>query len=163
MPSSLSFRLVDHSNESTTVTIPVANVTAVNFDEILGNAATQGRNDLQTAIAAITTGYLAEVSAKAYADAIAGSAPADVWSQREIALRIWGRGQTSAKLYSITIGTADLDVLNPGDNDVVPLDGTEMAALVTALEENWQPTYDGAGGTTEAVVVERAQVVGRSN
>lgn len=164
MPSSLSFTLIDHSAESTTVTIPVANVTAANFDTVLGNIATQGRFELEAAIEAVTTGALSNVGAKAFDEPQAGATPpADVWSQREIALRVYGRGATSGKLYTISIGTADLDALNPGIDDDVPLAGTAMADLVTALEDNWRPTYDGAVGTTEAIVVERAQIVGRRN
>lgn len=163
MPSNISFTLVDHSVESTTVVIPVQNVTAANFDTVLGNIATQGRFELEAAIAGVTTGALSNVGAKAYDEPQTFTVPVDVWSQREIGLRVWGRGQTSSKLYSITIGTADLDALAPGVNDDVPLDGTAMADLVTALEDNWRPTYDGSVGTTEAIVVERAQIVGRRN
>lgn len=163
MPSNISFTLADKGGETTTVTIPVQNVTAANFDTVLGNLATQGRFELESAILAVTTGALTNVGAKAYDEGQVFTLPTDPYSQREIGLRIWGRGQTSGKLYSITIGTADLDVLDPGVNDEVDLAGTEMAALVTALEDNWRPTYDGSVGTTEAIVVERAQMVGRRN
>lgn len=163
MPSSLSFRLIDNSSETTTVTIPTRNISAANYDEVFGNIATQGRFELEAAIMGVVTGNLVNVSGKSLDDPQAGAVPADVWSQREIALRVWGRGNVSGKLYSITIGTADLTALTPGADDIVPLGNAAMAALVTALEDYWEPTYDGAVGTTENVTVERAQVVGRAN
>lgn len=163
MPSRLSFTLIDHGSESTTVTIPTANVNAANYDAVFGDLPTQSKADLEAAINGVTTGFMNRITGVSLEESIAGAAPADPWSQRELGLRVWGRGQVSGKLYSITIGTADLVALAPGTDDVVSLANAAMATLVTALEDHWQPTYDGAVGTTETIVVERAQVVGRSN
>lgn len=163
MPSQLSFSLIDASGEMTTVTIPTRTVSAVNYDEVFGNAPTQGRNELQASIAGVTLGGMRQISGKSLDVDVGEAQPANVWAQREIGLRVYARGVDTGKLYTITIGTADLDALAPGADDVVPLGGAAMAALVADLEDFWEPTYDGGLGTTENVIVEKAIVVGRRN
>ena len=163
MPAQLSFTLKDQSNENTTVTIPTRTVTAANFDEVMGNIATQGRFELEAAIRAVSTGAMQRISGLALDVDLGEAKPTDFWSQRETGLRVWGRGAVSGKLYSVTIGTADLDALEPDDNDVVSLANAAMVTLIAALEDYWEPNYDGAVGSTENVTVERAQIVGRRN
>ena len=159
--ASISFNFIDHSNERSSVVFQLPEVTAVNFDEILGNVANQGRFELEQALLGVTRGTLYRVRANALDDTLSIVPPVDPDAQREDGLRVWAVGETTARLYSCTIPTADRATLAQPGSDEVPLTQTEMAALVTAIEENIQPAV--SPGVFENVTVTRAALIGRSN
>lgn len=164
MPSSINFQIQDYSGEKSTVSIPVTPVTAVNFDTVLGNLATQGRNELEAAIDGVSAGTISKVAAVAYDIPLSSDIPPDPWAQREAGLRVYGRGASSQKLYTLTIPAPNFAVLADQGSDVVRLDrSTEVEELVTALEDNWKGYTNPATGTTEAIVVEKMMLVGRNN
>ena len=157
--ANLLFTYLDFSAESSTVSIKIPNITSANYDEIVGDGALEGRGILRAALAGVTRGLLVRESAVTLSEVFGGSVT-DEDAQREDGLRIWGRGDDSGKLFSITIPTADRANLAVAGTDDVPLDGTEMAALVSALETYWKADY---GATLEAITVVRARLVGRAN
>ena len=157
--ANLLFTYLDFSAESSTVSIQVPEITSANFDEILGDGALEGRGILRAALDGVTRGLRVRESAVAVSEVFGGSVT-DEDAQREDGLRVWGRGDDSGKLFSLTIGTADRAILAQAGTDDAALDGTEMAALVTALETYWKADY---GATVEDITVVRARLVGRAN
>lgn len=159
--ASISFNFIDHSDERSSVVFQLPEVTAVNFDEVLGNLATQGRFELEQALLGVTRGTLYRVRANAIDDVLSAVPPVDPDAQREDGLRVWARGNTTTSLYSWTIPTADRAILAVPGSDEVPLTGAEMVALVDAIEENVQPSY--SVGLFENVTVIRAALISRNN
>ena len=157
--ANLVFTYRDYSDETSSVSIQIPGITSANFDEILGDGALEGRGILRAAIDGVTNGLRVRESAVAVGEVFAGVVT-EPTAQRENGLRVWGRGDSSGKLFSITIPTADETLLAVAGTDDVPLDGTEMAALVSALETYWKADY---GAALEDITVTRARLVGRAN
>ena len=157
--ANLVFTYRDFSDEVSSVSIQVPAITSANFDVILGDSCIQGRGILRAAIDGVTRGLRVRESAVAVAESFGGTLT-DQDAQREDGLRVWGRGEDSGKLFSITIPTADRANLAVAGTDDVPLDGTEMAALVSALETYWKADY---GAALEDITIVRARLVGRAN
>lgn len=157
--ANLVFTYRDFSDESSGVSIQIPEITSANFDEILGDGALEGRGILRAALDGVTRGLRVRESAVAVSEVFAGSVT-DEDAQREDGLRVWGRGDSSGKLFSITIPTADRANLAQAGTDDVDLAGTEMAALVTALETYWKADY---GAALEDITVTAARLVSRAN
>lgn len=155
MSSYLNFQIRDYSDEKSTVSIPINDVTDLNFDDLTPGAGS-ARGDLQTAIEGVTIGNIAKYTSKVHDEAVNDVRPTDAAAQREAAIRIYARGQDTNKLYTLSVPCPNFDVVAQAGTDLIDLTGTEMAALVTALETHWQPPLDASG-----VLVEKAVLVGR--
>jgi len=150
--ATINIRIRDYSDEYSSVQ---ANVTDLNMvDDTWANAdgIVQG---LWDAVGNITLGTLVESSFRQTADTAADERPASPYAQRELAARFFFQNAAGDGGY-ISVPAPDLanlDVL--AGTDLLDLEDTEAAALVTWIEANVQ--VDG-----EAVTVDRAVIVGRS-
>lgn len=137
---------VDHSNESSLATIPVAdaitdlNITAI-FDAIVG----------------VTLGNAQKSVLKTAVDKDTGTAgvPANAFAQREIKWLVRYTDTTTLKKYTRELPCADLQFVTQG-TDFMDLTSTEGAALKTALDAHML-SPDG-----NAISVDSVEHVGRS-
>lgn len=154
MPHFLTGTIVDYTNEKSAYRIPIGAITAVS---IAGALADMG--DLQAAIDGVIVGDR-QKEGWIGDDTVLTSLPSsDVNAQVERAWLITYKGNTSNKLFQVTIATADISGgrLLP-NSDVADLTETSMAALVTAFEAVARtPDSD-----LETVTVVRIQHVGRN-
>lgn len=150
--ASISVRLVDYSGEKTVASFPIGDQNdTVQWSVVSGLA-----DSLQTAVDALTLGTIESVTiSQLNYDNAPADRPTDPFAQREIGLRF--RYHNTSGRGFITLGTADLDVINitPG-TDLADLADTQVAALVSWIEANVL-----LGGA--AVTVDYAQVVGRNS
>lgn len=148
------FQLLDYSDERSTTTIHVGAITAVSIAGFLTDFGA-----LKTAIEGITLGVVSQESWVGDRTALSNTPPADAEAQREKKWLVRYTGDTSGKVYTLEIATAELGGghLLPM-SDFADLTETDMAAFVTAFEAIARTPDD----DTETVTVQSIQFVGRS-
>jgi len=148
------FQMLDYSNEKSTSTIYVGPITA---GTIAGFLTQFGA--LRTAIEGITRGVVAKESWVGDDTVLSNTPPADAEAHREKKWLVRYIGDTSDKVYTLEIATAELDGghLQPL-SDFADLTETDMAAFVTAFEAIARAPED----DTETVTVQSIQFVGRN-
>jgi len=151
-----SITYLDATGEKAALKIYNGAVTAVSIAGFLSDF-----GDLQAATDAITLGTRHKNTWVGDDDVISNAIPANNQAQREIKLMVTYRGNTSQKLFHVTIPTLDLDAVQfvPGGGDAIVLaDGGVIAAWVTAFETMARtPDSD-----LETVTVVKARAVGRN-
>jgi len=148
------FQLLDYSNEKTTSTVYVGPITAGTIAGFLTAFGT-----LRTAIEAITLGVVSKESWVGDDTVLSNTPPTDAEAQREKKWLVRYTGDTTDKIYTLEIGTAELggSHLQPM-SDMADLTETDMAAFVTAFEAIARTPDD----DTETVTVQSIQFVGRN-
>lgn len=112
---------------------------------------------LSSAVAGVSLGAVARES---YTMLEGGNdqRPASQFAQRELGLRIFYHGTTSGEKRNITIPAPDLAALSfPAGGDLADITAAPLSTLVAEIEAN--VVINGS----EAVVVDRAVVVGRNS
>lgn len=151
---------LDYSSEKSNQKTPSYQIDAANLATWL-----TGWGAYKTASAGITIGTQIKEQVVIYDTVLSATPPTSEFAQREIKLLIRYRGDTSLKLFILTIPTPDLSALTfapgiTGNSDYIVLDdGGVMADWVTAFEAIARNPED----DSETVTVESAQVVGRNN
>lgn len=146
--------IVDYSNEKSSFRIPIGDITAVSLPGALTEMGA-----LQTAIDNIILGQRSKQGWIGDDTVLSNSPASSPLAQVEWAWLVTYRGNTSQKLYNVSIATAD-----PQDGHLLPnsdmadLNNTDMAAFVDAFEQLAR-TPD---SSTETVTVVRIQLVGRN-
>lgn len=145
------FTLIDYDSEKTAVQIHHVALTAGNF------AATETLLDaLRDATAAITLGNMAHTR-YGNEDLLSVTPASDEQAQREAKWLVSYHDTTSLKSYSVEIGTADFDQLDPNDRKHAHIgDAGLVDAFVTAFEAVAKSPTGGA------VVVDEITLVGRN-
>lgn len=150
----LTGQIVDYSNERSSFRIPVGDITAVSLPGFLSES-----GDLNAAIDDIILG---ERSKEGWIgdDTVLTNAPAtSPLAQVEWAWLVTYKGNTSQKLFQVSIATADPQNGHlQANSDMADLTNADMAAFVTAFEQIAR-TPD---SSTETVTVVRIQLVGRN-
>lgn len=158
--ASSTFTLMDYSREKSSVTIYNGAITAISLPGFLTDFGA-----VRNAIDAITNGTMHKemwVGDNTILSQIAPTSPA---AQRELKWLVQYQGDTSNKLYQITLPTADPTGVDgsgrprlvPG-SDLANLDNTQIAAFVTAFETIARTPDD----DTETVTVLEMRLVGRN-
>lgn len=154
MPHKAIFQLLDYSNEKTTSTVYVGPITV---GTIVGFLTQFGA--LRDAIEDITLGNISKESWVGDDTVLTNTPPTDAEAQREKKWLVRYTGDTTDKIYTLEIGTAELagGHLQPM-SDMADLTETDMAAFVTAFEAIARTPDD----DTETVTVQSIQFVGRN-
>lgn len=148
MTSKMNLTFVDYSGETSNVGVRFADLTAVTF-----TATNDLMDDLQAAIAGVSTGNLQKDSRIAAETRFSVSNPSNVWAQREIK---WLVRCVDANGNAVTfeIPCADLTLLAPG-TDKLDATSTEGAALVAAINAGARSNDGEVITFVEAVAVGR--------
>lgn len=145
-----SFSLLDYDGESTSFGINHVALTAGNY------AATETLLDaLRDAAAQMTLGTMAKTH-YGNTDLLSITLPSDMAAQRELKWLISYHDTTSLKRYSVELGTADIDQLDPNDRAHAEIgDGGIVDGFIAAFEAVVKSPTGGA------VVVDEITLVGR--
>lgn len=154
MTSKFTFQYADYSGEKSTSTFYNADLNAggTNWPTIQ----TQ-RDALRDALNGITLASLQKVGNQVAETDVSATLPASAQAQREMGLLLTIADQVGFK-FQVTIPAPDLETIATQGTDIVDLAGTEMAALVAALEGgDWQNpnTQVGVGQVLSARIVGR--------
>jgi len=148
------FQLLDYSNERSNTTVHVGPITALTIAGFLTDFGA-----LRTAIEAITLGVVSQESWVGDSTVLSNTPPTDAEAQREKKWLVRYTGDTTDKVFTLEIATAELGGghLLPM-SDFADLTETDMAAFVTAFEDIARSPDDDA----ETVTVQSIQFVGRN-
>lgn len=151
--SSVSFTVRDHSDEKSTVQIPLVQITPLTMAAVAAEILA-----IQVAIAAITTGNIATKTIVLEQEKVSDTRPANPYAQRELGLRLFYQDTVTQERFHITIPSPDLLLVSQGGTDDVDLTGVSVVnALVALLEESM---VSAAGNP---VSFYKGTVVGRRN
>lgn len=151
MPGRLTFTMLDHGSEKTTMSLHTGEVTAVSLPGLLTEV-----GDLRTAIEGLILGNVHKESLSVFDTVLENDAPADPFAQRETGWLITYEdnlpffddpvnaipNEGFGKKFTLFLGTADLALLPAGD-DEVPLNQAQAAAFVSAFEQTARSPYGG--------------------
>lgn len=153
MGSLIVAQLLDRSGEPSTIKMRIpAQAGAVTITEIISFA-----TSLNTALEAITLMTVAQIYFQQDLLTVDPSVPTDDYANRETGARVFFHNDTTGDKGRITVPAPDLaNVARGSANDEFDLTDTEMAALVTWMESN----YDLRG---ESITVDKALFVGQNN
>lgn len=126
-----SITLVDFSDEETTFGANMGAISAVTIAGFLAQFGT-----MVSTTDAITLGNVRQTSWTGDRTKFDADPPTDVNAQRERKFQVSYQGATTFSKYSLTIGTANLELtgLFGANVDEVDLSQTEIAAWITAFE-----------------------------
>jgi len=151
---STTLTYLDHTGEKSAVRVFNG---AINAGTYAGYVTAYG--DLETALAGITIGTLAQRMVNTATTTVSQTPPADVDAQRERKWLVTYQGDTSLKLFRLEIPCADLSGGHLiANDDKADLADADIAAFVTAFETIARsPDSD-----TETVTVLSIRHVGRN-
>lgn len=156
MAAKINYQVRDYSDEYSTVGFEINPIGAANYPDVELLTPGGAANEIYNAILGVISGNVAAYNAKTEDDVVNDVQPTEPSAQRESGLRVYGR-DNNGKLHSRTIPCPNFAVLATPGTDLVNLAGTEMAALVAALEAHWTP------GGALSVTIEKAMLVGRAS
>lgn len=153
MPHLSEFTLLDYSNEKSRVTVYNGAITSASIAGFLTQFGA-----LRTAIEGITLGVVQQEAWVGDRTVISNTPPPNEFAQRELKWMVTYTGDTSNKVFQVTVPTADATGnLVPG-TDLADLTTTAMAAFVTAFEAIARtPDSD-----LETVTIQSIRLVGRN-
>ena len=151
--ANISARVRDYSDEYSNATIRVADAVVQTWDLLEGVA-----DEFNTYVDALSLGTVASMTRSQETQASNDSRPASPFAQRETGFRFFLRDTTNDDRTYFTIPAADLaiDAVVAG-KDELDLSAASVSGFVTWIEANVLSKQG------NAVVVERAVIVGRSN
>ena len=149
----LGFSVRDYSDEYSSTTLNIPDVTAANFDATITSI-----NGINTAIDALTLVNITRVDL-ALETGLAGAdiRPSNPFAQREIGLRFFYQDTVNGQKYNFTVPCADLSLVAQAGTDDVDLTLSIVAPVVTSIEA-LIVSPDG-----NPIVINRGQVVGRKS
>lgn len=162
MTAYISIRIRDHSDEYSTMRVPVAEMLAVTpWGEYFTNLET-----LVDAVDDVTLGTIVSWTFSQVGEEFEDERPDSDWAQREFGLRIFYHGENSGVKGNMTVPAPDLAAIDtvPG-TDLAVLTDEPVATLITQLQgiaEIAVPNPPPATGYwNDDIIVDRAVVVGR--
>jgi len=149
MPSSQVFRFRDYGGEKSSFECPGILINAGNYaaNEIL-------LQNLSAALDLVTIGVIEHAIWKTLDDNISSAPVTNPFAQRETKWFVTLRGDSSLKLYSREIPTADLALLAPNSEEMI--EGTQRTQLIDAIEAVFR------GDANETATVISIKHVGRN-
>lgn len=150
--SEVIFTIRDRSDEYSSVTVPLTDITAANFADVMAEI-----SNLQTAILGMTTGTLAQRRVVLSTEKINDTRPSNPYAQRELGLRLFYQDTVNFRKYHLTVPCPDLLLVGQAGSDEIDLTLSVVAVLVNWLESN-MTSPDG-----NSVDVYRGVIVGRRN
>lgn len=153
LPALSIFTLLDFSREKSTVSLYNGDITAVSIAGFLTQFGA-----LRTAIEGITLGVVQQEQWIGDRTVLSNTPPTNPFAQREMKWLVTYTGDTSGKIFTLEIPTADLTGRLIEDTDLADMTNTEVAAFVTAFEDIARTPDD----DTETVTVQNIRFVGRN-
>lgn len=164
MPGRLGFTMLDYSDEKSSLAIHTGEVTAVSLPGLLTEVGT-----LRTAIEGITLGVVESERLSVFDTQLSNTPPASELAQVESAWLVQYEDDlpffddpTNAipnegfgKLFTLTIGTADIVGRLLPASDEADLTDTQIAAFITAFEATARSPYGGTVNVTRITFVGR--------
>lgn len=152
MPGRLGFTMLDYSREKAHFSFPTGEVTAVSLPDLLTEVGA-----LRTAIEGITLGVVSDERLSVFDTNLTNVPPASELAQIEAAWLVQYEDVTEffddpvnaipnegfAKVFTLTIGTADIVGRLQTNSDLANLANAGIAAFVTAFEETARSPYGG--------------------
>lgn len=153
MASRSTWKLMDRSLETSSVTLTGPTLTGANYDAQIAEVA-----GISATLQAITLAEVQKQTVVSYENAISADIPTSPYANRELKLLFSYNDTVTGRRGSFTVPAPDLASLTLGDNsDEVDLaDAGVMAAFVTAVE-GW--ALSEAGNT---INITSARIVGRN-
>jgi len=153
----LTLSYIGKSAEKSNVGFPIPNLDATNVEDYTENGLSAGYDALKSAVDALTLMNPTGTTVTAEIISIAEVLPASEFAQREFGVLVL-MADTIGHKSRLVVPGPDLTLVAQEGTDVVDLAGTEMAALVSAIE-----TWCVDPITGNAVTVYGARIVGRNN
>lgn len=149
-----NFTFLDYSNEKSVVSMYNGQITAASIAGFL-----TAFGGMRTALEGITLGVVHQEAWVGDQTLLSNDPPTNVFAQRELKWLVTYRGDTSNKIFNLTIPTADPTGRLVAGTDLANLANTEMAAFVTAFEAFAKTPDD----DTEGVEVLEIRLIGRNS
>lgn len=149
----ITFTYRDHSDEMSSVAFQVTNPAADGTDLVALKALNQAIDDALEALTLCVNGKESWTINVIENPAL----PSDEDAQRESGLRVFCHDSVENKKFHFTIPGPDKSLVAIQGTDYIDLAGTEMAALVTAVEAGALSPWG------NATFVDKAKLVGRNN
>lgn len=164
MPGRLGFTMLDYSSEKSSLALATGNVTAVSIAGLLAQV-----GPLRTAIEGITLGVVESERLSVFDTNLSNTPPLNELAQVESAWLVQYEDNlpffddpTNAipnegfgKLFSLTIGTADIVGRLQPQSDEADMTDTQIAAFVSAFEAIARSPYGGTVNVTKITFVGR--------
>jgi hypothetical protein len=151
MPTPISLNLVDYSNEPSSVKFYGVTLDATNYAAVAADALA-----VRLGIEGVSLLNEKSMTASIPLHTASGVAPSDVLAQREWVMRVYFTDNVNGKRGTMTIPGPDTSLLTIVGDEVSLTTGTEMTALVDALNGH-AFSQDG-----NAITVTRAVITGRN-
>lgn len=149
-----NFTFLDYSNEKSVVSMYNGEITALTIAGFL-----TAFGGMRTVLEGITLGVVHQESWVGDQTLLSNDPPTNVFAQRELKWLVTYRGDTSNKIFNLTIPTADPTGRLVAGTDLANLANTEMAAFVTAFEAFAKTPDD----DSEGVEVLEIRLIGRNS
>lgn len=164
MPGRGSFTMLDYSSEKSTLQYYTGEITAVSLPDTLTEVGA-----LRTAIEGITLGVVAKESLSVFDTLLSNTPPTNELAQVESAWLVQFEdnlpffddpvnaipNEGYQKLFTMTIGTADIVGRLVAGTDQANLANTQIAAFITAFEAIARSPYGGTVNVTKITFVGR--------
>lgn len=152
MTSVVTYKIIDFSGEYSSVAFNISPI-----DEETWVAVDLQVLALQTAIAALTAGNVAQRSLTAYTVPVNDTYPTEQYAQRETGLRLFYKDNVNGKKFHVTIPAPDLALIAEEGSDMVDMSNSIVGALVAAMEAVVVSPYG------NGVTFYRGAIIGRRN
>lgn len=158
MAGSVTFNLIDHSGETSTVSFNTPDLDDTNINGYLNTTIGQPLGDLKAAIDALTLMNEAKITINASQIVSPASLPADPNAQREQGLQVKYTDTVTGKKYRFTVPGLNRTLVAQQGTDVVDFENNVlMQALVAAFEADYTSEFG------NPVTVYAASMIGRNN
>jgi hypothetical protein len=114
-----------------------------------------GISAIESAIAALTAGNIAQRTLVAYVMPVNDTYPAEEYAQRETGLRLFYKDTVNGKKFHITVPAPDLSLIAEVGTDLVDMSVSVVAALTAVLETWVRSPYGNTVSFYKGVIVGR--------
>jgi hypothetical protein len=155
MAGKTTFAILDHSNETGTVSFWHSDLDAGNVDAYVNDGVGGALGDMRLALNALISGNHLRRTVTGTIISDTATIPGDSGAQRERKAQVNYRDTVTGKLYRLEIPTFNMTGAQAG-TDVIDTSGPEWQAFITEFEANYTSELE------NAVQVVQVRHVGRS-
>nr|CRY96562.1 hypothetical protein [uncultured prokaryote] len=152
MTAQVTYKVIDHSGEYSTVKVNVPDIDETNFAAIETFAIA-----LQAAVVSLTAGNIASRQLTAYTKPVNDNYPAEEYAQRETGLRLFYKDNVNAKKFHVTIPAPDLSLIAVEGSDFVDMSLSVVSTVTAAMEAFMVSPYG------NPITFYKGVIVGRRN
>lgn len=157
MPSIYTATVIDKSDEASTVSFNLPDITSLNADDVLGNTVDDAVGGIRLAMAPLILGNYWKHQVNQLVSDEGRTTPANGFAQREFKAIFYGVDNVNGRRLSFEVPTFDAGTFAQDNTDELDLTDVALAAFVTAVQ-TYAISRDG-----NAITITRARIVGRSS